>query len=165
MCHKLLPLMWGTKVTKMPSPVRQGLQDGGHQHTRDGLVEDGVTDSDDVHHRRGAEDGQHVGGHALPEVEQEALDLNGPYTHTAWDSAAPIMMRFTQRKCREEHSPRQSWLGWRCPVSSDSGSCTSWWRLKPVGDNITTGIVTVFGFCFSCSKSERKVQKKDKTRR
>lgn len=62
----------------MPSPVRQGLQDGGHQHTRDGLVEDGVTDSDDVHHRRGAEDGQHVGGHALPEVEQEALDLNEP---------------------------------------------------------------------------------------
>lgn len=62
----------------MLSPVRQGLQDGGHQHPRDGLVEDGVTDSHDVHHRRGAQDGQHVGGHALPKVEQEALDLNGP---------------------------------------------------------------------------------------
>lgn len=66
------------KVGKVLSPVGQGLQDGGHQHPRDGLVEDGVTHPHDVHHRRGAQDRQHVGGHALPEVEQEALHLNEP---------------------------------------------------------------------------------------
>lgn len=66
------------KVTTVVSPVGQGLQDGGHQHPGDGLVEDGVTHSHDVHHRRGAQDRQHVGGHALPEVEQEALDLKDP---------------------------------------------------------------------------------------
>lgn len=61
-------------------PVGQGLQDGGHEHPRDGLVEDGVTHSHDVHHRRRAQDRQHVGRHALPEVQQEALDLNDPHT-------------------------------------------------------------------------------------
>lgn len=66
------------KVVQVLSPVGQGLQDGGHQHPRDGLVEDGVTHPHDVHHRRGAQDRQHVGGHALPEVEQEALHLNEP---------------------------------------------------------------------------------------
>ena len=56
------------------------MQDGGHQHPRDGLVEDGVTNTDYVHHSVGAEDREHVGGHALPEVQQEALDLK--VTHT-----------------------------------------------------------------------------------
>lgn len=51
------------------------MQDGGHQHPRDGLVEDGVANAHDVDHGGGAEDGQHVGRHALPEVQQEALDL------------------------------------------------------------------------------------------
>lgn len=55
------------------------MQDGGHQDPGDGLVEDGVTNSHDVHHRGGAEDGQHVGRHALPEVQQEALDLQTPH--------------------------------------------------------------------------------------
>lgn len=63
------------------SPVRQCLQDGGHQHPRDGLVEDGVTNTDYVHHRGGAEDRKHVGGHALPEVQQETLDLKEQNTY------------------------------------------------------------------------------------
>lgn len=58
------------------SPIRQCLQDGGHQHPRDGLVEDGVTNTHYVHHRGGAEYREHVGRHALPEVQQEALDLH-----------------------------------------------------------------------------------------
>lgn len=64
----------------MYSPIRQCLQDGGHQDPRDGLVEDGVTNAHYVHHCGGAEDGQHVGRHALPEVQQEALDLKPPHT-------------------------------------------------------------------------------------
>ena len=63
----------------MSSPIRQCLQDGGHQHPRDGLVEDGVTHTNYVHHRRGAEDREHVGRHALPEVQQETLDLKAPH--------------------------------------------------------------------------------------
>lgn len=59
------------------SPVRQSLENGRHEHPRDGLVEDGVADAHDVHHGGRAQDRQHVGGHALPEVEQEALDLQG----------------------------------------------------------------------------------------
>lgn len=77
----------GRRVIKVLSPVGQGLQDSGHQHPRDGLVEDGVTHSDNVHHRRGAQDWQHVGGHALPEVEQEALDLNDPTYSMRFSSA------------------------------------------------------------------------------
>ena len=68
-----VPLTGRTMVKKVQSPVGQSLQDRGHQHPGDG-----VTHSHDVHHRRGAQDWQHVGGHALPEVEQEALDLNDP---------------------------------------------------------------------------------------
>lgn len=56
------------------------MQDGGHQHSRDGLVEDGVANPDYVDHGGGAEDRQHVGGHALPEVQQEALDLKETHT-------------------------------------------------------------------------------------
>lgn len=57
-------------------PVRQCLEDGGHEDPRDGLVEDGVADPHDVHHGGGPQHWQHVGGHALPEVQQEALDLH-----------------------------------------------------------------------------------------
>lgn len=60
------------------SPVRQRLQDGGHQHPRNGLVEDGVTHTDNVDHGGGAQDRQHVWRHPLPEVQQEALHLNAP---------------------------------------------------------------------------------------
>lgn len=60
------------------SPIRQRLQHGGHQHPRDGLVEDGVTHTHDVDHGGGAQHGQHVRRHPLPEVQQEALHLNAP---------------------------------------------------------------------------------------
>lgn len=63
------------------APVRQCLEDGGHQHTGDGLVEDGVTNTNYVHHRWRAEDREHVRWHALPEVQQEALDLKMPHTY------------------------------------------------------------------------------------
>lgn len=62
------------KVQHYP-PIRQCLQDSGHQHPRDGLVKDGVANTDYVHHCGGAEDREHVGWHALPEVQQKALDL------------------------------------------------------------------------------------------
>lgn len=65
-------------VAERDSPVRQRLQHGGHQHPRDGLVEDGVTHTHNVDHGGGAQDGQHVWRHALPEVQQEALHLNAP---------------------------------------------------------------------------------------
>lgn len=90
---------------RMNEPVGQGLQDGGHQHAGDGLVEDGVTHPDNVHHRRGAEDGQHVGGHALPEVEQEALDLNEHNTERESGVMRPLPPKCPRR---EESSPRQS---------------------------------------------------------
>lgn len=39
------------------------------------LVEDGVTDAEDVHDDAVFQQGQEVVGHSLPEVEQEVLDL------------------------------------------------------------------------------------------
>lgn len=39
------------------------------------LVEDGVTDAEDVHDDRVLQQWQQVVGHPLPEVEQEVLDL------------------------------------------------------------------------------------------
>lgn len=65
-------------MSQQDSPIGQRLQDSGHQHTRDGLVEYGVTNSNDVHDGGGAEDREHVGWHALPKVQQEALDLKIP---------------------------------------------------------------------------------------
>lgn len=65
-------------VADSSSPIRQRLQDGGHQHPRDGLVEDGVTHTDNIDHGGGAKYWQHVWRHPLPEVQQEALDLNAP---------------------------------------------------------------------------------------
>lgn len=103
------------KVGQVLSPVGQGLQDGGHQHPRDGLVEDGVAHPHDVHHRRGAQDRQHVGGHALPEVEQEALHLNEPTRSVRFSSTdegekfPPIS--WEKAVLKEERSPRQSWPG------------------------------------------------------
>lgn len=96
MWHQLLPLLGRTKVRKVVSPVGQSLQDRGHQHPGDGLVEDGVTHSHDVHHRWGAQHRQHVGGHALPEVQQEALHLKEPTTSTrvsARDGKIPLKER------------------------------------------------------------------------
>lgn len=60
------------------SPIRQCLQDGGHKNPGDCLVKNGVTDAHDVDHSGGAQDREHVGGHALPKVQQEALDLETP---------------------------------------------------------------------------------------
>lgn len=54
------------------------MQDGGHQHPGDGLVEDGVAHTDDVDHGGGTQHRQHVWRHPLPEVQQEALHLNAP---------------------------------------------------------------------------------------
>ena len=60
------------------SPIRQCLKDCGHENPRDCLIEDGVTDAHNVDHSGGAQDREHVRGHALPKVQQEALDLETP---------------------------------------------------------------------------------------
>lgn len=70
----------------------------GRQHVgsvclRANLVEDGITDAEDVHDDGVFQQGQEVVGHPLPEVQQEVLDLkqqqsdqrwrSGPYQNTA----------------------------------------------------------------------------------
>lgn len=39
------------------------------------LVEDGITDTEDVHDDRVFQQGKEVVGHSLPEMQQEVLDL------------------------------------------------------------------------------------------
>ena len=57
------------------APVRQGLQNGRHEDSGDCLVEYRVTDADEVDDDRRPEDRNDVLRHALPEMHQEALDL------------------------------------------------------------------------------------------
>lgn len=75
--------------------------------------------------------------------------------HRWWENS----LKCPDREFNEERSPRQSWLGWRCPVSSDSGSCTSWWRWKPVGGNIPLSQRFSFHLQQRWEKSGRKTRR------
>lgn len=68
-------------------------------------------------------------------------------------------LKCPEREFNEERSPRQSWLGWRCPVSSDSGSCTSWWRWKPVGGNIRLSQPFLVSFAAKVREKRQKNKK------
>lgn len=44
------------------------------------------------------------------------------------------MQRIVRFEIGRNALPRQNWLEWLCPVSSDNAFCTSWWTLTPVGN-------------------------------
>lgn len=81
---------WGHK--RGSGTGRRGIRSGS---LGTNLVEDGVTDAEDVHDDAVFQQGQEVVGHSLPEVEEEVLDLEQQQFHQlarttvarAWPSA------------------------------------------------------------------------------